>query len=364
VKRETGAASHRVMTLRPWMLAIVMWASAPAALVFPWSVGAVEAAAPAPARGVIAVDSVGIPVRHLERSIAFYTQVLHFKVVADREVTGEAYAHLLGVPDPRLREVRLRLGGEYIELMRMITPLGSPLPANLHSNDFAFEHVAIVVSDMEHAYRVLRRHHVILVSSGPQVLPAWNAKVAGIAAVYFRDPDGNFLELLQFPRGKGAPKWQNRAALFLGIDHTAIVVRDTATSLAYYRGLLGFRVAGGSVNSGIEQERLSAVRGARVRITSLRVAQGPGIELLEYLVPRTGRVIPEDSRASDAWYWQVNMIAPALDRLYAQAHFRRERVVSSGVVQLPALPLGFERGAVLRDPDGHADALFERVPLR
>ncbi len=37
--------------------------------------------------------------------------------------------------------------------------------------------------------------------------------------------------ILQFPEGKGEAKWHRaNDKLFLGIDHTAIVVSDTATS--------------------------------------------------------------------------------------------------------------------------------------
>ena len=44
----------------------------------------------------------------------------------------------------------------------------------------------------------------------------------------FAIPDGHFLEILAFPPGKGDPKWHRPGdALFLGLDHTAIVVDDT-----------------------------------------------------------------------------------------------------------------------------------------
>jgi catechol 2,3-dioxygenase-like lactoylglutathione lyase family enzyme len=69
--------------------------------------------------------------------------------------------------------------------------------------------------------------------------------------------------------------------MFLGIDHTAIVVGNTDASLSFYRDMLGLRVAGESENYGTEQEHLNNVFGAQLRITSLRAAAGPGIELLE-----------------------------------------------------------------------------------
>jgi catechol 2,3-dioxygenase-like lactoylglutathione lyase family enzyme len=64
--------------------------------------------------------------------------------------------------------------------------------------------------------------------------------------------------------------------LFLGIDHTAIVVSNTENSLKFYRNLLGLRVAGQSENYGTEQEHLNNVFGARLLITGLKADKGPG----------------------------------------------------------------------------------------
>jgi len=77
------------------------------------------------------------------------------------------------------------------------------------------------------AYEHLRRAKVKHVSTAPQTLPAWNKDAGGIKAFYFRDPEDHVLEIIWFPAGKGDPKWQQPGTnLFLGIDHTAIVVSD------------------------------------------------------------------------------------------------------------------------------------------
>lgn len=300
---------------------------------------------------VTAVDSVGITVSDMDRSIAFYENVLEFRKTADREVTGDAYERLLGLYGVRLRMVRMQLGDESIELMQFLAPRGRRIPEDSRSNDRWFQHVAIIVSDMDAAYARLRKFKVAHASSGPQRLPDWNPNAGGIKAFYFRDPDDNTLEILQFPAGKGAAKWQeSRGRLFLGIDHTAIVVADTDASLNFYRDRLGLRVAGSSENYGTEQEHLNNVFGARLRITALRAAAGPGVELLEYLAPRTGRPLPPDTQASDLWYWQINMRAAAGDL----------DAVSKAV--LPDRRLGFRSGALERDPDGHASLVTAEAP--
>jgi catechol 2,3-dioxygenase-like lactoylglutathione lyase family enzyme len=264
------------------------------------------AASPPVRTEVKAVDSIGITVNDLDRAVDFYTRVLTFQKVGEREVAGDTYERLVGVFGLRLRVVRMKLGDEHIELMQFLAPRGRPIPVDSKSNDRWFQHVAIIVSDMDEAYAKLRTFKVEHASSGPQRLPEWNPNAGGIKAFYFRDPDGNHLEILQFPAGKGDSKWHRASAgadrpLFLGIDHTAIVVRDTTASLQFYRDQLGLRVAGTSENYGTEQEHLNNVFGAHLAITALRAPKGPGIEFLEYLAPRTGRPIPADTLANDEW---------------------------------------------------------------
>lgn len=304
-----------------------------------------------------AVDSVGVPVTDADRSVQFYTDVLSFHKVADREVAGDSYEHLFGVFGLRLRMVRMQLGDESIELMQFLAPRGRPLPADFHANDRWFQHVAVIVSDMDRAYGTLREQKVEHASTGPQLLPAWNPNAGGISAFYFRDPDGNHLEILHFPPGKGAPKWQSKERLFLGIDHTAIVIANTDESLRFYRDTLGLKVAGTSENYGTEQEHLNNVFGARLRITALRAGTGPGVELLEYLAPRTGRAAPIDTQANDHWHWQINMRSANVEAAADGVRAGGFPWVSNGAVTLEANTLGFSRGVLVRDPDGHATNL-------
>ncbi|CAN1210155.1 hypothetical protein TUMEXPCC7403_08165 [Tumidithrix helvetica PCC 7403] len=80
--------------------------------------------------------------------------------------------------------------------------------------------------------------------------------------------------------------------IFLGIDHTAIAVGNTETSLKFYRDLLGMRLAGTSENFGTEQEHLNNVFGAKLHISGLRATTGLGVEFLEYLAPSDGKPFP------------------------------------------------------------------------
>jgi catechol 2,3-dioxygenase-like lactoylglutathione lyase family enzyme len=177
---------------------------------------------------------------------------------------------------------------------------------------------------------------------------------------HFRDPDGHFLEIIWFPPGKGDPKWQNETgSLFLGIDHTAIVVSSTEESLKFYRDLLGLRVAGESENYGIEQEHLNNVFGARLRISGLKAASGPGIEFLEYLAPRDGRPAPNDQQANDIAHWQTLLVVGGVEGAAHDLLTRDAEFISPGEISVPEGKLGFHKGLLVRDPDGHAIMLVE-----
>jgi catechol 2,3-dioxygenase-like lactoylglutathione lyase family enzyme len=304
---------------------------------------------------VRAVGPIGMTVGDMERSIAFYSGVLDFEKVSDVEVWGTDWERLQGVFGLRMRVVRMQLGEETLELTEYLTPRGRPIPADSRSNDRWFQHVAIIVSSMDQAYARLRAHRVEHASPAPQRLPDWNPNAGGIRAFYFKDPDGHALEVLWFPAGKGDSRWHRPGdRLFLGIDHTAIVVADTERSLACYRDTLGLRVAGESENYGPEQERLNNVFGARLRITTLRAASGPGIEFLEYLTPRDGRPAPADARANDLAHWQTALVADDAEAVHRATRGSGCAMLSPGVVAPEAPMLGFARALRLRDPDGHA----------
>lgn len=309
------------------------------------------------------VGAIGLTVGDLDRALEFYTRVLPFEIVSESKFDQGAADDLFGLTNSRLRSAELRLGEERITLTQHLANKGRPIPADSRSCDHWFQHIAIVVSDMDAAYEHLRRAKVKHVSTAPQTLPAWNKDAGGIKAFYFRDPEDHVLEIIWFPPGKGDPKWQMAAStnVFLGIDHTAMVVSDTDKSLAFYRDTLGMQVAGGAENFGTEQERLNQVFGARLRITALRAARGPGIEFLEYIAPPGGRPLPDDASANDLIFWHTRVVVNALDQIASQLRESRTKFVSKGVVALPHAGSKHTRSLIVRDPDGHALQLIQEA---
>lgn len=331
---RTGTRSLTLKALTPILLLILGWSAASG-------------------QTAQAVPRVSITVSDLDAILPFYEVVLTFERIASGELPSKEVQQLTGLRDADLsaRYALLQLGQEQIELLEFENEnQHRPIPADSRSNDRWFQHIAIVVSDMDAAYERLRSYKVQHVSTAPQTLPDYLPAAAGISAFYFRDPDGHNLELIYFPEGKGNPRWQEENSdLFLGIDHTAIGISDTDQSAAFYETVLGLRRAGNSENYGPEQERLNQVFGAHLLINGLTAQEGIGVEFLEYLAPPGGRPYPADSRPTDLWHWHTTVVVPDIEATYAQLQQELYTFISTDIFTFQNHP-----SFLVRDPDGHA----------
>jgi catechol 2,3-dioxygenase-like lactoylglutathione lyase family enzyme len=268
--------------------------------------------------GILRISRV---VGDLARAAAFYARMGFRRVDAPEELVA---AELLGLLD--MHQVVLRLGAQEIALVQC-NPPGPVYPRGSRSNDLWFQHLAIVVSDMDAAVLALGDVEAIS-AGGPQVLPPQNG---GVVAFKFRDPDGHPLELIHFPPGQGRAIWQGGGeGPFLGIDHSALAIGSGRRSLPFYRRL-GFRVVARSFNHGPAQSRLDGLPGAAVHVTGLRIPGvcGPGLELLRYMPP--GRKRPHTATNAMLTDWVT--------------------------LHVPGQP-----SRVIADPDGHL-LLLEGPPL-
>ena len=304
------------------------------------------------------IRAIGLTVSDVDRSKNFYIQALGFQLVSDITVTGEEYSQLEGVPDANIRIVTLQLGNEHIELMQYLNIQGKPIPSDSQSNDLWFQHLAIVVNDMDRAYAHLKSFPIESISVAPQTIPPDNEASAGVRAFKFKDPDRHDLELIWFPPDKGQDKWhQHTDRLFLGIDHSAIAIANTEQSLQFYRDLLGMNVDGGSLNQGETQARLDGLPEAKVLVSSLQPAQGGiGIELLDYLVPEGARPIPSDWKSCDIAHVQFELVVNDLEQAVVQLRQNGVQFVSSLVRFTSRMPA--RQGCLIKDPNGHAMLLI------
>jgi catechol 2,3-dioxygenase-like lactoylglutathione lyase family enzyme len=312
-----------------------------------------------------------VTVSDLDNSLAFYTKILPFELVGIREIDHVSVAKLFNIssPETKAKIATLKLGEESFELMDFIEKEnGLKIPEDSRSNDLWFQHIAIVVSDMDVAYKILSNKEVEQVSTMPETLPAYITAAAGIKAFYFHDPDGHNLEFIYFPQGKGNPKWQRPPSpqkgsdsknIFLGIDHTAIGSDKTSSSLKFYRDILGLKIAGQSENYGSEQEHLNQVFGAHLKITGLASQQGIGVELLDYISPLGGRPYPKNTHANDLIHWHTIIEVENLNAIYEKLILQGYTVLSQGIVPLNDKAFKAKNGLLVRDSDGHAVLLCE-----
>lgn len=308
------------------------------------------------------IASAGFTCGDAEALADWYGSRFGFQLSARHEHHADAYCQLVGLPGARLRRLSLQLGDEQLELTQVLDPgphrPGRPIPADSRSNDLWFQHLCLVVPDLQAVSAAIeaqiRCGDLRPISSAPQRLPDWNAAAAGIVAFKFHDPEGHPLELLQFPPDKGDARWHHPGgAAVLGIDHSAIGIADPERIARFYGELLGLRHGGGGTNRGPEQDGLDGLDSTAVQIDAWRPPQGMGIETLAYRSPAGGRRQPVDFGAQDLSHWQLRLELNDLDAIAARVSACGGSPISGGVRELgEALP-PWRRGLQLADPDGH-----------
>ena len=311
------------------------------------------------------VKMIGFTVTDVDREADFFTKVLQFEKVADFRVVGSEYGKMEGVFNANMRIVHLKLGDQIVELTQYVSPpTGRPIPVPSYSNDEWFEHMAIVVNDMDAAYKILQENNVQQISAFPITIPQTNVGAAGIKAIKFLDPEGHDLELLYFPPGKGDPSWQKPTnRLFLGLSHTAMTVANTEAGVRFYRDLLGFEVGGVTFNTGVTQEVLDNLFNDTCHVTEMvPVSAPPHIEFLDYNTPPGGRPMPIDTKANDLWHWQTSLVTRDIQAVTDRMREAGVQFITPDVVTIPEeaqAQLGFKKAVMVRDPNGHAIRLIE-----
>jgi catechol 2,3-dioxygenase-like lactoylglutathione lyase family enzyme len=138
---------------------------------------------------------VGITVRDLDEAIGFYHDVLGLGFVNEPSPVFDAPAlgPAVGVPGAALRQVSLAAGDLIVELLEYRQP-ASPIDAPLPQNALGAQHVAFLVDDIHAKKAELEARGVSFFS---EVNAIDDGVLAGWRWVYFADPEGNALELVE-----------------------------------------------------------------------------------------------------------------------------------------------------------------------
>jgi catechol 2,3-dioxygenase-like lactoylglutathione lyase family enzyme len=296
-----------------------------------------------------AIDRITLIVSDLDRTEQDYVQTLGAGVER-RDDIEPSMTRVLRIPHARGRRSLLRLGRERIELLEFTDIMGRPYPPDSTSTDLWFQHLAIIVDDMTCAYQqvMANRRFRPISRQGPVRLPDSSG---GVTAFKFRDHDGHPLELLAFPAGRVPGEWltENGAGPFLGVDHTAIAISDTATSARFFGSVFGFSVGTRAENRGPEQDALDNVNDVRVTVTHVAPdLPAPRLELLHYHVG-TRRAIPTDTASNDITATHCVVRVASLDATAAALAPHGTLMVEDDVMVLR----GGVRAVLISGPDGH-----------
>ena len=141
---------------------------------------------------VLSCHHTGITVKNLERSVAWYCEMLGFKVLLSFESNGPGIAQVTGIPNVHIKGTHLQLGDYDVELIEYVSPQGKEV--DLSTSYIGSGHIGLMVDDVQGLYEQLKAKGVRFkgapIASRPGRLPV----------CYFLDPDGVPLELMQAPK--------------------------------------------------------------------------------------------------------------------------------------------------------------------
>lgn len=143
------------------------------------------------------LDHVGFTVWDLDRSLAFYRDLLGLQLDWERVYEEEYVRQVVGYPSLRLRCALLKLPGTTTRLELLQYEGVSRQRVDMHTANPGNGHLCISVGDLDKIYQRLQSAGVECVST-PVVSTAGHYK--GSKQIYVHDPDGISLQLMELQR--------------------------------------------------------------------------------------------------------------------------------------------------------------------
>jgi len=146
---------------------------------------------------ILAADHTGITVSDIERSLAFWQDVLGFELSHRAHQKGELAEQITGVVGAEILIAVLKAPGHKIELLEYRAPPDRERQNNLRPCDLGAAHIALTVDNLD---EVLDRIAAFgwKTAGEPQTLTV--GPNSGKRVIYVRDPDGTTIELMQMPQ--------------------------------------------------------------------------------------------------------------------------------------------------------------------
>lgn len=147
---------------------------------------------------IIAADHTGITVSNLERSLAFWRDVLGFEFSHRAHQTSQMAEEITGVKGAELKLAVVKTpGGHKIELLEYLAPPDRKKDLDLRPCDVGHVHIALTAENLEPLLQKIAKSGWKAVGK-PQTLKT--GPNAGKRVVYVRDPDGTTVEFMQPPK--------------------------------------------------------------------------------------------------------------------------------------------------------------------
>jgi catechol 2,3-dioxygenase-like lactoylglutathione lyase family enzyme len=144
---------------------------------------------------IVGVDHFSITVADLDRSLAFWRDLLGFEQIPDFEEDreGEHLDKIIGLENVEIDSAYVKAPGITVELMKYVSPEGTAI--HPRTCDPGCTHIAFSCNNLQALYDRLRDAGVTMRADGPVEVPAGDW--AGTKSMYCLDPDGVTVELLE-----------------------------------------------------------------------------------------------------------------------------------------------------------------------
>ncbi len=155
---------------------------------------------------IVSADHTGITVSNVERSLAFWRDVLGFEFSHQSHQSGEMAEQITGVQGAELKLAVVKApGGHKIELLEYLAPAdhrhdvdpSTSLRTSLRPCDVGHVHVALVVDSLN---EILDRIAVCGWKAAGKPQRLTKGPNAGKRVIYVRDPDGTTIEFMEIPK--------------------------------------------------------------------------------------------------------------------------------------------------------------------
>jgi lactoylglutathione lyase len=303
--------------------------------------------------GATTTDHVGLHVRDVDRSLAFYRDQLGLDLV-DHGTTGEPHVgEILGYPGVELDRALLRLPNTdaYLQLVGYRNVDGTPVDP-LHGNPGTC-HVAFYTDDLDETWATLEANGSQL--QGADITVIEGGVFDGGKVIYCTDPDGIRVEFLEgrayLDASERDPDAVPKAARANETSHAGIHVSNLDRSLAFWVERLGFEVVAKFV---AQDPGTRAVIGLPAADLNMAILRLPGtnafFEVIEYQnAPGRHPVDPDHANPATC---HIALRVDDLDATWAMLQAAGSELVSTRIVEIPGGRLKGARALYCTDPDG------------